>query len=154
MRKAGQLHPSVLRPHPSREAGQAYLEFLIVLPGVLLLLFLAWEFSYFWWSRMVVSTATFEATRQVAVGRPPAQDYAVYNELMQTGMGQMSQDYPGRFSLAVQPGLRSVRSRAEMPWQWPTGLGALMGGGLNLDLKASAFFRLEEFYPGPPGKME
>jgi hypothetical protein len=29
-----------------------------------------------------------------------------------------------------------------------------MGGGLNLDLKSSAFFRLEQFYPGPPDKFE
>jgi hypothetical protein len=41
-----------------------------------------------------------------------------------------------------------------VPWQWPIGLGGLMGGSLNLSLKASAFFRLEEFYPGPPGQFE
>jgi hypothetical protein len=29
-----------------------------------------------------------------------------------------------------------------------------MGGGLNLTLRSSAFFRLEEFYPGPPGTFE
>jgi hypothetical protein len=29
-----------------------------------------------------------------------------------------------------------------------------MGGSLNLSLKSSSLFRLEEFWPGPPGKFE
>ena len=29
-------------------SGQAYVEFVVVLPAVLLLLLLVWEFSYFW----------------------------------------------------------------------------------------------------------
>jgi hypothetical protein len=136
--------------------GQALTELVIVLPGVLFLILLAWELAYFWWSREVVSTATFEAARQVAAGEPAEQGYAVYDEVLASGMGRMSQEHGGHFSLAVQPALRSVRARADVPYQWPTGLGALLGGGfhLNLHLKASAFFRLEPFYPGPPDKFE
>ena len=134
--------------------GQAYLEFVIVLPLILLLIFLAWEFAYFWWSRAVASSATFEATRVVASGGTPAEGYALYNDLLSTGLGQMANQYRGGFSLTVQPASRSVRARASVPWQWPTGLGGLMGGGLNLTLKSSTFFRLEEFYPGPPGTFE
>ena len=78
--------------------------------------------------------------------------FAILGIIVPIGIGQMGQS--GYFSLAVQPGLRSVRSRAEVPWQWPSGLGALMGGGLNLSLKSSSLFRLEEFWPGPPGKFE
>ncbi len=137
-----------------RRQGQAYTEFVIVLPGLLLLILLAWELAYFWWGRMIVSSGTFEAARQVASGHSAAAGYAVYDQILGTGLGQLATDASGHFSLAVQPGLRSVRARADVPWQWPTGLGALMGGGLNLSLKASAFFRLEEFYPGPPGKFE
>src|SRR5450759_700582 len=118
-----------------RRQGQAYTEFVIVLPGLLLLLLLAWEFSYFWWGRMIVSSGTFEAARQVASGHPAADGYAVYDQILGTGLGQMAAGASGHFSLAVQPGLRSVRARADVPWQWPTGLGALMGGGLNLSLK-------------------
>jgi hypothetical protein len=122
----------------------------VVLPGVLLLTLLAWEFAYFWWGRMVVSTATFEAARQVAVGESPAAGYATYDEVMATGLGQMSQEGQGSFSLTVQPRMRSVRARANVPWQWPTGLGVLMGGSPDLELKSSAFFRLEQLYLGPP----
>jgi hypothetical protein len=131
--------------------GQAYVEFIVVLPGVLLLLLLAWEFSYFWWSRMVVSTATFEAARQVAAGEPASSGYAVYDEILSTGMGQMAEEHRGRFFLAVQPRLRSVRAQANVPYRWPTGLGALMGGGMDLSLQSSAFFRLEQAQFGPPG---
>jgi hypothetical protein len=130
--------------------GQAYTEFVVVLPGVLLLLLLAWEFAYFWWGRMVVSTATFEAARQVATGESPATGYQVYNDILGTGMGQMAGDHEGYFWLSNRPESRSVYARAAVPYQWPTGLGALMGGRLRLSLQSSAFFRLEEFYPGPP----
>ena len=136
-----------------RERGQGYLEFSLVLPGVLLLLLLAWELSYFWWGRMIVASGTFEAARAVATGQPASTGYQIYDQILGTGLGQMSSGL-ANFSLAVQPALRSVRARADVPWVWPSGLGGLMGGGLNLSLKASAFFRLEEFYPGPPGKFE
>jgi hypothetical protein len=134
--------------------GQSYIEFVVVLPGILLLLFLAWELAYFWWGRMVVSTGTFEAARQVAVGQPPVKGYALYNDLLSTGLGSMGDQYRQGFTLTEQPALRSVSARASVPWRWPSGLGALMGGGLNLELKSSAFFRLEEFYPGPPETFE
>ena len=137
----------------TRERGQGYLEFVLVLPGVLLVLLLAWELAYFWWGRMIVSSGTFEATRAVASGQPASTGYQIYDQILGTGLGQMSSG-PANFSLAVQPALRSVRSRADVPWVWPSGLGGLLGGGLNLTLKSSAFFRLEEFYPGPPGKFE
>jgi len=138
---------------PSRdERGQAYVEFVIVLPGLLLLVLLAWELAYFQWGRMVVSTATFEGTRAVATGHTPAEGYAIYDQIVGTGLGQLGRS--GNFSLAVQPALRSVRSRSEMKWQWPTGLAGLMGGGLNLSLKSSSLFRLEEFWPGPPNTFE
>jgi hypothetical protein len=130
---------------------QGYLEFIIVLPGVLLLLLLAFEFAMFWYSRMAVSTATFEAARTVAVRRPVAAGYATYSTLV-GNLGQLAGDPRQNFTLKEQPAQRSVSARADVPW--PTGLGALMGGGLQLDLKSSAFFRLEEFYPGPPGTFE
>jgi Flp pilus assembly protein TadG len=134
------------------ERGQAYVEFVIVLPGLLLLVLLAWELAYFQWGRMVVSTATVEGTRVVATGHTPAEGYAIYDQIVSTGLGQLGRS--GNFSLAVQPALRSVRSRSEMKWQWPTGLAGLMGGGLNLSLKSSSLFRLEEFWPGPPNTFE
>ncbi len=128
--------------------GQAYTEFVIVLPGVLLLTLLAWEFAYFWWGRIIVSSATFEAARTVAAGEPASAGYAIYDGILDTGMGRMAGEHRGRFSLAVQPAFRSVRARADVPYRWPSGLEALMGGGMNLSLKASAFFRLERFWPG------
>lgn len=137
-----------------KRRGQAYTEFVVVLPGVLLLMLLAWEFAYFWWGRMVVSTGVFEAARQVAAGEPTTTGYAVYDDVLSTGLGQMAEEHRGRFSLLVQPGLRSVRAQADVPWQWPSGLGALMGGGMDLHLKSSALFRLEQFWPGEPGTFE
>jgi len=125
-----------------------------VLPGVLLLTLLLWEFAYFWWGRMIVSTATFEAARVVAAGEQTATGYAIYDGILETGLGRMAHQHQGHFSLAVQENLRSVRAVADVPWQWPSGLGALMGGGMNLSLNSSAFFRLEQFYPGPPGIWE
>lgn len=138
----------------TRRKGQAYTEFVVVLPGVLLLLLLAWEFAYFWWSRMVVSTAAFEAARAVAAGEPVATGYALYHEVLGGGMGRMAQEHRGGFFLSADPDFRSVRARARVPYRWPSGLAALMGGGMNLTLRASAFFRLERFWPGPPGGME
>ena len=101
----------------AKRQGQAYVEFIVVLPGVLLLLLLAWEFSYFWWSRMVVSTATFEAARQVAAGEPSSVGYAVYDDILSTGLGRMADEHRGRFSLAVQPRFHSVRAVADVPYQ-------------------------------------
>ena len=138
-----------------KQSGQGYVEFVVVLPSMLLLLFLLWEFSLFWWSRMVVSTATFEAARRVAAGQPASTGYAVYNEVLDAGMGRMAEEHRGDFSIVVQPGMRSVRATANVPYHWPAGLEAMMGGGdVNLHLKASAFFRLEQFFGGPPGVFE
>lgn len=134
----------------SKNRGQAYIEFVVVLPGLLLTLLLAWEFAYFWWGRMIVSTATFEATRQVAAGEPVASGHTVYNDILTTGMGQMADEHRGRFHLRYLPARHSAYGQARVPYRWPTGLGALMGGGLNLDLRATAFFRLEDANLGPP----
>ncbi len=137
------------------QSGQGYVEFVVVLPSMMLLLLLLWEFSLFWWSRMTVSTATFEAARRVAAGQSTAVGYAVYNEVMDAGMGRMAGEHRGDFTLVIQPGMRSVRAVADVPYHWPEGLAALMGGAdIDLHLKASAFFRLEKFYGGPPGVFE
>ncbi|MEA3339634.1 MAG: TadE/TadG family type IV pilus assembly protein [Chloroflexota bacterium] len=137
------------------QSGQGYVEFVIVLPSMMLLLLLLWEFSLFWWSRMVVSTATFEAARRVAAGQPASTGYAVYNEILDAGIGRMADQHRGDFTLIVQPGMRSVRATANVPYHWPEGLEALMGGDdVDLHLKASAFFRLEQFFAGPPGVFE
>jgi hypothetical protein len=133
-----------------RRSGQAYLEFIVVLPGIMLLTLLAWEFAYFWWGRMVVATGTFEAARQVASGEPATVGYALYDDMLSRGMGRMAERHRGHFEIAVQPELRSVAAQASVPYQWPTGLGALMGGTLDLTLDASAFFRLEQAQFGPP----
>jgi Flp pilus assembly protein TadG len=133
------------------ETGAVAVEFVLVLPMMLVLIVLAIEFSMFWWERMTVSTATFDATRAVASGHTPAEGYALYNQLA-GGLGGSRAD--GGFSLAVQPGLRSVRSRTNVTWHWPFGLPALLSANPEVQLKASAFFRLEEFWPGPPGKFE
>lgn len=143
-----------MRRHHKKQRGQAYLEFIVVLPGVLLLTLLAWEFAYFWWGRMIVSTATFEAARAVATGETPATAYNTYNGILETGLGRMSDEHRGHFSLAVQPASRSVRAQANVPWHWPSGLAAMMGGEMNLHLKSSAFFRLEQLYLGPPDEFE
>ena len=137
-----------------KRRGQAYVEFVVVLPGLLILTLLIWEFAYFWWAREVTATATFEGARQVAVGHPAARGYQVYHQIMRTGLGQMAGSHQGHYSLAIRPAYRTVQARANVPYQWPTGLGALMGGGLDLELKSSAFFRLEQFYPGPPDTFE
>jgi len=136
------------------QSGQGYVEFVIVLPVMMLLLLLLWEFSLFWWSRMVVSTATFESARRVAAGQSMAVGYAVYNEVLDAGIGRMADQHRGDFSLVIQPGMRSVRAAANVPYHWPTGLEALMGNEVDLHLKASAFFRLERFFGGPPGVFE
>ena len=137
-----------------KRRGQGYLEFVIVLPGMLLLTLLIWEFAYFWWAREVTATATFEAARQVAVGRAPHQGYRAYSQIMSTGLGNLFNEADGNFFLVTHPERRSVSASSLVPYRWPTGLGALMGGGMQLDLRASAFFRLEEFYPGPPAQFE
>ncbi len=136
--------------------GQAFTEFIIVLPGVLLCTLLIWEFAYFWWARTIVSTATFEGTRQVAVGRSPQEGHAVFRSIVETGLGQMStqREFQRPFHLEIDRQRRSIQGTTRVPYRWPSGLGALMGGGLHLDLQARAFFRLEEFYPGPPDTFE
>lgn len=144
-----------LRRAAQAQSGQGYVEFIVVLPCMLLLMLLLWEFSLFWWSRMVVSTATFEAARRVAAGQPASTGYAVYNEVLDAGMGRMAEQHRGDFTLIVQPSMRSVRATANVPYHWPAGLEALMGGAdVDLHLKASALFRLERFFPGPPGTFE
>lgn len=121
--------------------GQAYLEFIIVFPLLLLLVILTLDLAEFWWSRMIVSTATFESARQVAGGQPLSRGYAVYQDLT----GSL-----GGLALTVRPAQRSVSAQVNVAWAWPFGTPVLLGVSPRLDLKASAFFRLERLYLGPP----
>ena len=124
------------------------------MPGVILLTLLLWEFAYYMWSRMVVSSGTFESARVVATGGSLQDGYATYREVLEGSLGRMAEEHQGHFTLSVEPELRSVWVEAHVPYQWPTGLGALMGGGMELTLDSSALFRLEQFYPGPPEEWE
>jgi hypothetical protein len=137
-----------------KRKAQTYVEFLVVLPLLLLLIFLLWEFAYYFWAKEVITTATFEAARTVAGGGGVAEGYSVYRDIVRDGLGRLGQEMSGGFYLASNPALRSVSARTEVRYPWPSGLAAFMGGGLNLKVKASSFFRLERFWPGPPEAME
>jgi hypothetical protein len=124
------------------------------MPGMILLVLLLWEFAYLMWSRMVVSSATFEGARVVATGGSVREGYNTYREVLEGSLGRMAQEQEGYFALNVQPQRRSVWAETHVPYRWPTGLGALMGGQMQMTLDSSAFFRLEQFYGGPPQEWE
>ena len=131
--------------------GQAYLEFIIVFPALILLMLLSLDLAEFWWGRLVVSTATFESARAVAGGQSLAQGQAIYRDLTHAGQGSLN---GAGLTLRIQPDMRSVSARVNVPWTWPFGTPVLLGASPKLDLKASAFFRLEKLYLGPPDKFE
>jgi hypothetical protein len=142
----------------SKRRAQAYVEFIVVLPGVLLLTFLTWEFAYFWWGRMVTSTATFEAGRQVAAGEPISTGYAAYDYIVGenlAGMGGIESSDDGYVYIDewAPMAYRSVAVQSNVPWHWPSGLATLTGD-YDMSMKSKAFFRREEFYPGPPDMFE
>ena len=140
---------------PRKPNGQAYLEFILVLPVMLLLILLVLDFGEYLWGRMVVSTGTFEAARQVANGHSTIQGLKVYKDVVGSGLGSLNgSDTLNGLSLSVQPAQRSVRAQANIPWTWPFGTPVLLGASPQLHLKASAFFRLERLYLGPPGPFE
>ena len=135
--------------------GQTLVEFIIVLPVMMLLILLVLDFGEYLWGRMVVSTGTFEAARQVANGRSQIQGLKVYRDVVGSGLGRLNgSDTLNGLSLSVQPGQRSVRAQANILWTWPFGSPVLLGAAPQMHLKASAFFRLERLYLGPPGPFE
>jgi hypothetical protein len=134
-------------------SGQAYVEFVIVVLPMLLIILFLWEISYYSWSRMVVASATYEAAREVATGGTMAGGQAIYDDLLTAGLGGLADQHRGHFRLTRVDGLRSVYAAADVPYAWPKYLESL-GVSAALRMRATALFRIEEFYGGPGDEFE
>jgi hypothetical protein len=134
-----------------RQRGQAYVEFIVVFPlMVLLFLFIAVQ-AWYWWNQTSAAVAIYDGT--AAASHHGGSIEAGYQETLRAlaaPLGGTAQDYAGTYAIVDLPPLRATAGylRNERVIDLPY-------IGLELfTVEASSFQRREQFYGGPPDTFE
>ena len=148
---AGKVVTKSRRSRVRREAGQAYLEFVVVLSAlVALALFLA-VFGWHWWTQVTAATAIHDAVYAAAIeGGSRAEGYRTMRGLLNAALGGTAGQFAGKVSILYLPDWRST-----VGWVSDVRTVALpfLGGGV-LTVRAASVQRTERFYAGPPEDWE
>ena len=139
------------RQRRDREAGQAYLEFVVVLSAlVALALFLA-VFGWHWWTQVTAATAIHDAVHAAAVeGGSRAEGFHTMQRRLNAALGGTAGQFDGKVSILYLPDWRST-----VGWVSDVRPVALpfLGSGV-LTVRAASLQRTERFYAGPPEDWE
>ena len=148
---AGKVVMKRRRLRVRREAGQAYLEFVVVLSAlVALALFLA-VFGWHWWTQVTAATAIHDAVYAAAIeGGSRAEGYRTMRGLLNAALGGTAGQFDGKVSILYLPDWRST-----VGWVSDVRTVALpfLGEGV-LTVRAASVQRTERFYAGPPEDWE
>jgi hypothetical protein len=145
-----------VRQRSGRDAGQAYLEFVVVLSAlVALALFLA-VFGWHWWTQVTVATAIHDAVYAAAVeGGSRAEGFHIMQRRLNAALGGIpayagTKQFDGKVSILYLPDWRST-----VGWVSDVRPVALpfLGSGV-LTVRAASLQRTERFYAGPPEDWE
>lgn len=131
-----------VRREGESEAGQSLVEFALVAPVLLLVLFGAVQFALIVHARNVVTTAAQEGARFAAAdGRTPGEGAARAEEVLSAGLGGGADG----FSVTVDGGDEVITVRTEGRYR----LILPLLTGRDIPLNASAEMRRERFRSGP-----
>jgi hypothetical protein len=128
------------------EKGQGYVEFLVVLPALILLaVFVAVSF-WAWWNQGIAALAVDRGTAWAARRDGSLErGYQETREMLEIGLGRSAAEYEGYYTIVYMPPMRATAGYLSRP------LDTLLG---LFQIKATAFHRRELFYGGPPGYFE
>jgi hypothetical protein len=135
---------------------------------MIVLILLIIEFGWFFYCRMVVPSAAFDAARTAARGGTPQEAHAAYRELIDLLGPSYAAEYGDSLELRLPPedwgdqaftdpeleGMRSVEAHVNVEWTSLTGVWGLVGIPNKMTISSDAFFRLEQFYGGPGDEFE
>jgi len=134
---------------PSRtESGQAALEFAVVLPLFLMLIFAAISFSIYWYQQAAAAIASSSAARRGGIENSTGVAQSEFAEMLSI---LSASELAGSSSIAVDPQRRSVIVRTNTRF---SGSYVPFLGDLDLAIRSASMSRLWRFYPGPPDPWE
>jgi hypothetical protein len=133
------------------EQGQAYVEFLVVLPLMaILFLFVAVQ-AWYWWNQTSAAIAIHDGTAAAAHHNGSVE--AGYHETLRAlaaPLGGTALDYAGTYTIVDLPSMRATAGTIrnarviDLPYIGPE----------LFTVEASSFQRKEQFYGGPPDYFE
>ena len=133
------------------EAGQAYLEFVVVFGCLAALAMFLAVFGWHWWTQVTAATAIHDATTLAAVdGGDRAAGYDAMRRLLGAALGGAAGQFEGKYAIFYVPAWRSAVGSigdvqaVSVPF---------LGGGV-LTIKAASVQRTERFYGGAPEDFE
>jgi hypothetical protein len=133
------------------ERGQAYVEFIVVFPLlVILFLFIAAQ-AWWWWNQTSAAIAIHDGTAAAAHhGGSLTAGYEEVRRALTAPLGGTAQDYAGTYHIQDLEGMRATEGYIQN-----SRVIALPYIGAELfAVEASSFQRKEQFYGGPPGYFE
>ena len=134
-----------------REAGQAYLEFVVVLGAMVALALFVAVFGWHWWTQVTAATAIHDAVYAAAIqGGSRAEGHQVMRGLLNAALGGTAHQFDGKVVIRYLPDWR-----ATVGWVNDVRPVALpfLGDGM-LTVRAASLQRTERFYGGPPEDWE
>ena len=133
------------------QRGQAFVEFILVFPLLVLLLLFIGAQAWWWWNQAAAAVAIHDGTAAAAHhGGSLTQGYGETFRALAAPLGGTAAEYEGRYSIVEFPAMRAVEgsirnSRViDLPYI----------GAAAFTVEASSFQRKEQFYGGPPGYSE
>jgi len=141
----------VVRRGLRQQRGQAYIEFIVVFPLlVILFLFIAAQ-AWYWWNQTSAAVAIHDGTAAAAHHNGSlTEGYQETFRALAAPLGGTAQEYAGTYHIVELPPMRATagyihNSRViDLPY-----IGAEL-----FTVEASSFQRKEQFYGGPPAYFE
>lgn len=133
------------------QRGQAFVEFVVVFPLLVLLFLFVGVQAWYWWNQSSAAIAIHDGTTAAAHHTGSlTEGYAETLRALAAPLGGTAQEYEGTYSIVELPQMRATmgairNSRViELPY-----VGAEL-----FTVEARSFQRKEQFYGGPPGYFE
>jgi hypothetical protein len=134
-----------------RERGQAYIEFILTFPlMVILFLFIAVQ-AWWWWNQASAAVAIHDGTAAAAYhGGSWAEGHQETFRALAAPLGRSALEYGAAYFIVYMEPMRSTAGYIHnerviaLPY-----IGAQL-----FTVEASSFQRTEQFYPGPPDYFE
>lgn len=133
------------------EQGQAYIEFIIVLPLMIILFYFVGVQAWWWWNQTTAAVAIHDGTAAMGHhGGSLAEGHAEVREALTAALGGVASEYAGTYRLVDLPAMRATTGyiRNETVVDIP------YVGSRLFTVEARSFQRREQFYGGPPSFFE
>ena len=133
------------------QRGQAYVEFVVVFPLLVILFLFIGAQAWWWWNMASAAVAIHDGTAAAAHhGGSLAEGRQETLRALMAPLGSTAQEYTGSFTIVAAPARRATLGTIRL--SKVIDLGYL--GEKLFTVEARSFQRKEQFYGGPPSYFE